>query len=203
MRLYRPGMLFTRLYPQAISRLPIDRKELCLTFDDGPDCSSTSRLLEILSQRNIRAVFFCSGKKAEEHPGLMEDIKAAGHLTGNHGYEHLDGFRTSLIKYRKNADDAALFTSDKLFRPPYGRLTPSQYHNLKDAYRIILWDIMPYDFSDITRGVKPLGILKSMIRPGSVIVLHDSIQSAARKFLDEFIIYSAGEGYTFVLPELN
>lgn len=202
MRLYRPGMLFSRLYPGAISRICSGKRELCLTFDDGPDPSSTSRLLEILSRRSIRAIFFCSGKKAEKNPGLMECIKSGGHLTGNHGYEHLDGLRTSMVKYRKNADDAASFTSGKLFRPPYGRITPWQYRNLKEVYTIMLWDIMPYDFNDNTSGGKPLGILKKMIRPGSIIVLHDTSESTAMKFLNELAAYSSGEGYRFVLPVL-
>lgn len=200
MRLYRPGMLFSRLYPEAICRLSADRRELCLTFDDGPDPSSTPRLLDLLSRNNIRAVFFCSGKKAEENPGLMESIKSGGHLAGNHGYEHLDGFRTSAGKYRKNADNAAPFTSYNLFRPPFGRLTPLQYRSLKEVYRIMLWDIMPYDFNDGSSGRKPLGILRKMIRSGSVIVLHDTPVSTAKDFLNEFAGYCAGEGYSFVLP---
>jgi peptidoglycan/xylan/chitin deacetylase (PgdA/CDA1 family) len=197
MRLYRPGFLAGWLYPEAIFRIKTTGKVLCLTFDDGPDPVSTPELLDILGKYQIRAIFFCSGSAAEKYPVLMSEIRDAGHLTGNHGYDHLNGWRTDTAEYISDVIKASGLTSDKIFRPPFGRLSIKQKKRLPESYKIIFWDIMAYDF-DITFGSdKSLRILKSKIRPGSIIVLHDTASSCANAILEDFIIIAVNAGYHF------
>ncbi len=129
MRLFRPGFLAGWLYPEAVFRIKTTEKRLFLTFDDGPDPVSTPQLLDILKKHNIRALFFCKGKAAEKYPGLVGQIRKSGHIIGNHGYEHLDGWRTDSVKYIDDVTRASYFTSDKIFRPPFGRLSNKQRKN--------------------------------------------------------------------------
>ncbi|HKK43852.1 MAG TPA: hypothetical protein VJ963_15660, partial [Bacteroidales bacterium] len=100
--------------------------------------------------------------------------------------------------YLENAEKAVPFTSGWLFRPPYGHLTPGQYHALSKKYRIILWDIMPYDFDSSLNPEDSLDILVKGMRNGSIIVLHDRPGSSVHKYLDEFIDRSLHKGYRFV-----
>jgi peptidoglycan/xylan/chitin deacetylase (PgdA/CDA1 family) len=200
MRFFRPGVLVHRLYPEALFRMSGDEKNLCLTFDDGPDPRSTPKLLKILAQRDIKAIFFCTGEAAEKYPGLISLISDRGHFIGNHGYFHLDGWRTSSCDYIDNVCRAAPFTSARLFRPPYGHLRLAQYRRLRKSYKIIFWDIMPYDFDSCFGSGNSLKTLMRKIRPGAVIVLHDKPYSSAPLFLEEFIDLSAAAGYNFVLP---
>jgi peptidoglycan/xylan/chitin deacetylase (PgdA/CDA1 family) len=123
-----------------------------------------------------------------------------GHAIGNHGYNHLNGWITSLNKYVGDVNEAAPFTSSVLFRPPYGRLRINQYRKLSKTYKIVLWDIMPYDFDNTFGPANSLRILKNKIRPGSIIVLHDTSDSSAGKILEEFIIFSISSGFRFDLP---
>ena len=146
MRLFRPGLLARWLYPEAVFRISTTEKVLYLTFDDGPDQDSTPRLLEILKAHNIAALFFCNGNRAEIYPDIMVKIRDEGHLIGNHGYNHSNGWRTGTGDYVSNVIRAANFTSDKIFRPPFGRLSLKQKRILLKSYKIFLWDIMPYDF---------------------------------------------------------
>ena len=203
MRLYRLPYIADWLYPQAIFRLKTTENILCLTFDDGPDPESTPGLLDILKRHKIRAVFFCNGKAAETYPRLVERIKEGGHLIGNHGYNHLNGWATSARDYYDDIINASRFTSGKLFRPPYGLLRLSQYHRLRKSFRIMFWDVMPYDFDINTGASKSLEILNQKIRPGSIIVLHDRRGSSSLVFLDEFLDRSVGGGYTFSCPDLQ
>jgi len=203
MRFVRPGFFSGWIYPEALFRIKTREKVLCLTFDDGPDSASTPFLLELLERHHVRAMFFCNGKAAEKHHEIIDEIISGGHIIGNHGYEHLDGWTTSLKCYLKNAALAAPFTSERFFRPPYGRLRLSQYQNLKTTYKIIFWDIMPFDFDKSFGGKNSLKILKKKIRPGSVIVLHDSPDSSAISILDEFIEFSLDAGYRFILPSVS
>lgn len=200
MRIFRPGVIIRRLYPDSLFRMGSDEKVLCLTFDDGPDPVSTPVLLQLLNRRNIRAIFFCTGSKAERYPDLTGLIRSGGHVTGNHGYRHLDGWKTSTEDYIENVSRAVPFTSGRLFRPPYGRLTPGQYRRLKESFEIVFWDIMPFDFDKRFGSRNSLKILMRMIRPGAIIVLHDKPDSTLFLFLEEFIDRAAGAGYSFVLP---
>lgn len=201
MRLAKPGILFSVFYPRAGSRLQTGDRSLWLTFDDGPDPGSTSAILGILEKQDVRAMFFCTGHKAEEYPVLVEAIRSRGHVTGNHGYSHLDGFKTSCKDYLDDAAKANELTSPEFFRPPYGRMTPCQYNQLKRKYKIILWDLMAYDFDRSFGPVRSLELLKRNLHPGSIIVLHDSPLSCAAEILPGYIEFARGEGYRFLVSE--
>jgi peptidoglycan/xylan/chitin deacetylase (PgdA/CDA1 family) len=202
MRLFRPGFLAGCLYPEAFFRIKTTDKVLYLTFDDGPDTVSTPQLLDILARHNIRVLFFCNGNAAEKNPDLMKLIISRGHLIGNHGYSHLDGWRTDSKKYIEDVRKASVFTSDKIFRPPYGRLSIKQKRKLSGSYKIIFWDIMAYDFDTAFGAERCLNLLKRKIRPGSIIVLHDKVSSCANDIVEEFIIFAKVEGYRFELLDV-
>jgi peptidoglycan/xylan/chitin deacetylase (PgdA/CDA1 family) len=200
MRLFRPWFIYSCFLPAAFFRIKTTEKVLCLTFDDGPDPGSTLALLNIIGRFNIKAIFFCNGSSAKKYPELVDTIKAEGHIIGNHGFIHLNGFKTSAKRYIDNVTEADQLTSDKFFRPPYGLLRPVQYRKLIRSYKIILWDLMAYDFDKSLGKEKSLTVLKKKIRKGSIIVLHDKPDSTAHEFLEEFILHCFSQGYRFELP---
>ena len=197
MRFFRPCLLSGFIYPEAIFRVMTGEKTLYLTFDDGPDPESTPVILGILARYKVRAIFFCQGETSERYPVLIKEIKRQQHIIGNHGYTHYDGWKTSVRDYCENVDAAAGVTSEKHFRPPHGHLRLNQYRKLKKKYRIIFWDIMPYDFDPDFGPDRSLNLLKNKIRPGSVIVLHDSPLSSCKYFLEEFLESSINRGFRF------
>jgi peptidoglycan-N-acetylglucosamine deacetylase len=201
MRLFRPVFFARWLYPEAIFRVRTTSNVLYLTFDDGPDPVSTPRLLGVLKMHDIRALFFCDGRAAEKFPDLITRMRNEGHLIGNHGYCHFDGWYTDTDKYINDVTRASVFTSDKIFRPPYGRLTNKQMRLLK-SYKIAFWDTMAYDFDATFGSTKSLNVLKKRKRPGSIIVLHDKASSCANDILDEFITSSIASGYRFKLLDV-
>lgn len=200
MRLFRPMFLAPTLFPEALFRIKSTEKILTLTFDDGPHPSSTISILETIEKYNIRAIFFCTGKSAKEYPELIARIKSGGHLIGNHSFSHKDGLRTKSGDYINDVAIANEYTSANLFRPPFGRMTPAQYRILKRSYNIVMWDLMAYDFDSGYCTNQVLGTLKKMIRPGSIIVLHDTPASSADEVLEDFIKYSLMMGYRFEIP---
>jgi peptidoglycan/xylan/chitin deacetylase (PgdA/CDA1 family) len=198
-RLYRPLFIARYIYRKALFRIKTRERILCLTFDDGPFPGSTEHILEILEKTGVKAIFFCTGSQASSNPGLMNMVRSAGHVTGNHGYQHISGFTSTSEEYLENSQSASALTSDKLFRPPYGRMTITQYRKLSGKFRIVMWDLMAYDFDKSTGLERSLAVLKSKIRPGSVIVLHDKPDSTVHEFLEEFINYCKKDGYRFVV----
>jgi peptidoglycan/xylan/chitin deacetylase (PgdA/CDA1 family) len=66
----------------------VQRREVALTIDDGPDPLVTPQVLDILAQHGVRATFFCIGERAAAHPELCQRMLAAGHRIENHGARH-------------------------------------------------------------------------------------------------------------------
>jgi peptidoglycan-N-acetylglucosamine deacetylase len=72
-------------FPQT---LPLARKEVVLTFDDGPWPSTTPRVLDALKQECVRATFFLLGRNAVAAPELARRELADGHTVAYHTYSH-------------------------------------------------------------------------------------------------------------------
>lgn len=68
--------------------LHINKKEIVLTIDDGPNPGVTQAMLQILREYNIRATFFCLGANAAKYPDIMHETQADGHIVGNHSRTH-------------------------------------------------------------------------------------------------------------------
>lgn len=200
MRLFRPAPFARLLYREAIFRIRTGEKSICLTFDDGPEPESTPLLLNILGNQGIKSIFFCDGRKAEQNPDLIRAIRAEGHITGNHGYGHPDGWKMSCQEYTDNIEKASEFTSKVLFRPPYGHLTSCQYKSLLPRYTLVFWDLMPYDFDRAFGSANCLRVFKRDIRSGSVVVLHDTSSSLALEITEDILVHAKSEGYEFIIP---
>jgi peptidoglycan/xylan/chitin deacetylase (PgdA/CDA1 family) len=189
------------IYPDAIFRMGSREKKICLTFDDGPDPVSTPMILDILNHHNITAAFFCTGSRVAKSPGLLSRIAAEGHTVGNHGFSHLNGLKTPVRTYCADAFRGRDITCSNLFRPPYGRLRVRQYLILARSMKIVFWDVMSYDFDTSLSSESSYNILSRRIRPGSIIVLHDTAYSHASGYLDRFIRSAVDRGYSFGLPD--
>ena len=156
-------------------RIP-DSKAIYLTFDDGPNPDSTPALLQVLDDYNISASFFCLGTHAKKYPELIALIKERGHVLGTHGFEHISGWKTSVEDYLENISKASKYIGSKLFRPPYGKITPRQYSTLKMQYKIVMWDIMPGDFDPNISAEDCVKNIVNNLKDGSIIVLHDQVE---------------------------
>ena len=142
------------LFPGLVWRVQTKQKELYLTFDDGPTPEITEWTLDLLKKYGAKATFFCLGRNCVAHPLLFQKITAAGHRIGNHSFDHKKGWKTSTHHYVQNILKAEEIYKEKggendrkLFRPPYGKLLPSQIRALKKkGYRIVFWDVLSLDF---------------------------------------------------------
>jgi peptidoglycan/xylan/chitin deacetylase (PgdA/CDA1 family) len=166
------------VYPKLVWKIPTQNKVIYLTFDDGPTPNVTPQVLALLHQYNAKATFFCLGAQAARHPDIINQIKTEGHEVANHGYSHVDGFFTSTNDYIKNAEEGAFITQSKLFRPPYGRITPLQYFKLKRKYKIVKWSIMSKDYNNKLTPEQCLKRTMKRISPGAIVVMHDSEKAA-------------------------
>ena len=163
------------LFPSFVTwKIPNERNEIYLTFDDGPHPAATPFVLDLLKKYNSKATFFCIGKNVKEHPDLYSRIIDEGHKVGNHTYDHLNGKKSSDKDYIENTLKAKQIIDSKLFRPPYGAITRFQAKQLSSFYQIIMWDVLSADFDTSITKEKCLEIVTKNTKSGSVIVFHDS-----------------------------
>ena len=195
--MYQPPKILRLLSP-AEYQITTAKREVYLTFDDGPCAETTPTILAILRQHNIKATFFCVGDNILKHPDLFTQIKTEGHQVGNHTMHHSKGFYTNTNDYLNEIDECAELVGNNLFRPPHGLITPRQNSMLRNkGYKIIQWDVITYDWDDKHTPDDILNVVKRYTRPGSIIVMHDSIKAAPRtlKILEDIIIWLKTEGY--------
>jgi len=169
----KPPGVATQIFKDAVWRIPGTNK-IYLTFDDGPTPGITNRVLALLDDFDIKATFFCLGKNVEKYPALYQKIIEKGHKTGNHGYSHLKGWSVNNTDYFNDIEKAQKLIKSNLFRPPYGRIKPSQLSYLKTKYKIIMWTILSGDYNIKLSPEKVYNNVINNISEGSIIVFHDS-----------------------------
>ncbi len=154
-----------------------------ITFDDGPHPVATPFALKQLAEYDARATFFCIGKCVAEHPDLFNEVRAAGHSTGNHTYNHLNGWKTRSDAYLDNIREAAALIPGRAFRPPYGRISAAQargLHRQQPSWTVYMWSVLSGDFdTSLTPEVCLQNVLTNL-KPGAIVVFHDSAKAWER-----------------------
>lgn len=173
-----------KIFNNLIWDVPNSENKIYLTFDDGPIPEVTEWVLDILKSEGIKATFFCIGDNIKKHPNIYKRILAEGHETGNHTFNHLNGWKTENRHYIENfklceTEHLKLNTEHSfLFRPPYGKIKPSQSKVVRNlGYKIIMWDVLSYDFDSNISTEKCLENVISNTEQGSIIVFHDSLKA--------------------------
>jgi peptidoglycan/xylan/chitin deacetylase (PgdA/CDA1 family) len=205
---YRTPFFLPWLYPALVWRLPSQEKVIYLTFDDGPVPGATEFVLENLSKYAAKATFFCIGDNIRKHPDVFQKVVSAGHRIGNHTFNHLKGWSTPVEKYVENTrlfdkhmaeHHLPIQGNVKLFRPPYGRIKRSQISALK-AYKIIMWDVLSYDYQKFGKVENQLRGTINATRPGSIVVFHDSFKAEPKMqyILPRYLEHFSDQGYQFL-----
>jgi len=189
--------IIKKLFPRLIWDLPNEEHKVYLTFDDGPHPEITPWILKQLKKSDAKATFFCLGENVEKYPEIIRQILSEGHRVGNHGYKHLNGWKTNdddyLQDYLKGQEMLRFTQNDTLlFRPAYGKIKKSQIPNLKSQIpnaQIINWSLMPGDFDATISSEKVYSNLQR-VQSGDILVLHDNekawkhLQYCLPKFLE-------------------
>ena len=167
--------IFQAIFPSLVWENTTTEKKVWLTFDDGPTAEITPFVLDTLLFYNVKATFFCLGKQVLKHPEILQRIKAEGHSIGNHSYSHPNGFTTCAKKYLEDVKKCQkIIPETKLFRPPFGNIYPWQISKLKKEYKIIMWDVVGWDFDKNTSKEKCFLNVVNNVGSGSIILLHDN-----------------------------
>jgi len=175
------------IFPRYTWDIRNSENKIYLTFDDGPIPEVTEWVLEVLNRYEVKATFFCIGDNIEKHPKIFQEVIQNGHAIGNHTFNHLKGWNFSTEEYIGNAlqcektiEGKSEISSlkSKIFRPPYGKIKPSQSRILrKRGYKIVMWDVLSLDYD---QKISPEQCLENIIQntvSGSIIACHDSVKA--------------------------
>lgn len=182
----------------------VDGPFVAMTFDDGPHATLTPKLLDLLAKNRMKATFFFIGQNVAEYPEIVKRAAREGHEIASHSWSHPnlgkmgdDAVRRELQK-TDDAIAAAIGTRPTLMRPPYGSITARQKSWINEAfgYRIIIWDVDPFDWRRPGPGVVTQRIVNGT-HPGSIILAHD-IHPQTVEAMPETFEQLLAKGFKFV-----
>ena len=199
LKLIKTPSFLRYIFPSLIWKKDKSRKTIYLTFDDGPYKDLSNFVLDELKKYQAKATFFYLGKQAEKYPKIIERCINENHQIGNHSYSHLNGWKTKNKRYYKDINKASKLINSDLFRPPYGRIKISQIKHLKKHYKIVMWDVLSWDFDENTCSKECFKNIVKNTSSGSIIVLHENEKSykKVKEVLPKILNYFSSKGFTF------
>ena len=173
-------------------------KTIALTFDDGPNRTNTTVMLNNLLETGTRATFFVLGERIASNADLVQREHDEGHAVASHNYKHGDVSKMSgsAIRSQKTKFDAAclpvLGISARFARVPYG-LYPDMI-KAKGGMPLIQWSVDTYDWREERTNATILKNVKKQFTDGDIVLMHD-IKDRTPKLAKAMIEYLQEEGY--------
>jgi peptidoglycan-N-acetylglucosamine deacetylase len=180
------------------------KKEIAISFDDGPVTNYTPQILQLLKAENVKATFFCIGSRIAGNETILRQIKEEGHIIGNHSYSH--HFWFDMFSAKKMQGDLQQMDEEmkrvtglrpKLFRPPYGVTNPNLKKTIiNGGYTPVGWSVRSMD-TVIKDGRKLLAKINAGLKPGAVFLFHDTSKTTL-EVLPQFIQEVKNKGYQII-----
>ncbi|NJL11276.1 MAG: polysaccharide deacetylase family protein [Calothrix sp. SM1_7_51] len=197
--------LFIKVEPKNSEKI------IALTIDDGPWEPTTSQMLDILKDSDVKATFFWVGQAIQENPEIAKRVVAEGHAIGNHTWHHWYrkmNAATAKSEIERTAELIYRVTGVRtsMFRPPGGVLNNGLAAYAKSQnYAVVMWS---QTSADTDPRAKYEVFVKNVLRdakPGSIVLMHDGGGDRRRtvQALPKIISGLKAKGYRFVtLTEL-
>ncbi len=188
---------------ELINKRQIDptKPMVALTYDDGPNATTTNKILDILEKNNAVATFFELGNLVERYPDVVKREEALGCEVGNHSYAHKNLNTLSKAQIQadmqksENAFINAIGHKTKLFRPPYGNANATVRATIE--YPLINWDVDTLDWKSRNADKVIAHIRSFQNLDGNIILMH-SIYNSTVKATEVIVPELISKGYQLV-----
>ena len=155
-----------------------DRRQIALTFDDGPS-RYTKQILDILLENNIPATFFVMGRQAELFPETIRRMAVENHEIGNHTYS----FAARKFVFFSNIKQLEIIKTQDIVKR-LALKTPCYFRSPGGQMGRLLWIHVRSQNLDVVYGALPIAhpeksaeeqlqITRENINPGAILILHD------------------------------
>ena len=162
---------------------PACTNTVALTYDDGPSPETTTRLLDILKSKDVKATFFAIGGNSDAFPEILRRERDEGHIVANHSYNHpqlnaiADERIAAELDETDKAIEAALGSKPRWLRPPYGA-TDERVASIagQRGLSLALWDVDTSDWQNRNADITCRNAVDNAVDnavPGSIILMHD------------------------------
>ncbi|WP_284642943.1 delta-lactam-biosynthetic de-N-acetylase [Paenibacillus silviterrae] len=182
------------------------KKELYLTFDNGYENGYTSKILDVLREKQVPAIFFVTGHYIKDQPELLKRMVSEGHLIGNHSWSHPDmsqlaqqQIREELDKVKTEVEKVTGQQEMAYLRPPRGIFNSRTLTVSKDlGYTSVFWSVAYKDWDVKAQKGSDYAYKQVMaqLHPGAVILLH-SVSKDNTEALGKIIDDAKAKGYEF------
>jgi peptidoglycan-N-acetylmuramic acid deacetylase len=200
-----------KTYGKYGSSYIMDDNKIYLTFDEGYENGYTEKILDVLKDKNVKAVFFITMSYAKNEPALVQRMIDEGHIVGNHSTAHLSFPGMTLED--AYADIKALHDyvyenfgySMKLFRFPMGESSNRMQALLQElGYVSVFWSFAYRDWETNNQPAHDEAFEKitSLAHPGAVYLLH-AVSKTNTELLSDVIDDFRGKGYNIALYPVN
>nr|MBR4279669.1 polysaccharide deacetylase family protein [Clostridia bacterium] len=173
-------------------------KTIALTFDDGPDRTNTTVMLNNLLELGERATFFVLGNRIKDNADLVQREHDEGHAVASHNYSHgnVAKMSASAVRNQKTKYDAAclpvLGITARYARVPYGLC--NDYIKAKGGMPLIQWSVDTYDWRKERSNATILKNVKKQFTDGDIVLMHD-IKERTPKLAKTLISWLQENGY--------
>lgn len=207
--IYGSFFIGSNFYLKTICSKANNKKEIAITFDDGPVKEITPLVLEVLKEFQVKASFFCIGEKIAGNEDVLKSIDSQGHIIGNHTFSHSNWFdfysSKKMIDELSKTEDIIykiIGEKTKFFRPPFGVTNPALKKAVTNLnYSVIGWSVRSLD-TLIKNEEKILSRLMKKLKSGDIILFHDTCPEIVI-ILQKFLKYALENGYKILsLDEL-
>ena len=195
----------------AISLAEEEKKEVYLTFDDGPSTLVTGRVLDILKEENVKATFFIVSERVYNRENVLRRIAAEGHTLGVHSATHIysDIYASdeALLKDVATCDNVITRVTGikpKVYRFPGGGSSARERQTKlleERGYQVVGWNAVCGDAE--IRNAAPNTLVQETVKTSEgkqqvILLLHDSASNkATAQALPQIIEYYRSQGYAF------
>jgi peptidoglycan-N-acetylglucosamine deacetylase len=190
--------------------LPLARKEVVLTFDDGPWPGTTNRVLDALRHECVRATFFLLGRNAADHPNLVRRVAAEGHTVGHHTFSHSLLAHLSLAAAEAEINRGIAAVETALGRPGSLPATPFfRFPGFASSSALLIRleqkgivvfgaDLWASDWNPMTPQEQSALVMQRLAAAGGGIVLFHDTKTQTAAMLPAFLRELKRQGYRVV-----
>lgn len=180
-------------------------KVLYLTFDCGYENGYTSKILDVLKEKNVNAAFFCTLPQVKENPDLIKRMIDEGHIVGNHSVTHPSFAEISTEQIKEEVLGMDKYLRENFnYSEPYFRFPKGEYNenalNVVGSlgYTSVFWSLAyaDWDLNNQKGEQFAYDTVISRLHPGAVILLH-SVSPDNANALSRIIDTARENGYEF------
>lgn len=180
-------------------------KRICLTFDEGYENGYTPKILDVLKEKNVKAVFFVTYDFVKDNEALVKRMIDEGHIVGNHSYRHYSMDELDTDTAREEVTFLHNYVKEKFnytmsyFRFPKGEFSEKTLGILKELnYESIFWSYAYADWDPDEQPAedKAFTDLCEAAHPGEILLLH-AVSKTNANILGKVIDDIHKQGYEF------